>query len=70
MRTIRLSDGTELGTNEHDGGVFARRQDGTWQQWTGTGQTPCFRSPQQFWRWLQRHYDGLEGCRLQTSRGW
>jgi len=66
MRRITLSDGTEWGcetTKDRSGGhhaggngVFSRRRDGTWQQHTGTCQTPRFSSPEQFRRYLAGRY--------------
>lgn len=56
MRTVTLADGTEMATNEHDGGVFSRRKDGTWSQWAGNGQTPTFRDGLHFMRWVRRHF--------------
>lgn len=35
-------------------GWFVRRSDGTWQQMRGHSQTPSFRSPAQFRRWVLR----------------
>lgn len=70
MRTITLNDGCEMGTNDRDGGVFSRRRDGTWQQWTGTEQTPVFRTSRHFKVWLTSHYDGFTGTRIIEKCGW
>ena len=68
MRTILLNDGREMGTNDRDGGVFCRRKDGTWGQWTGTCQTPVFRDGLHFKRWLTKRYadsnEGFQGTRI------
>jgi hypothetical protein len=64
MRSLFLSDGREMCTNDNAGGIFARKPDGTFAQWTGTSQTPRFTSAAQFWRYLKRHYpDVFTGVR-------
>jgi hypothetical protein len=73
MRTITLSDGREMGTNDNTGGIFCRKTDGTWGQWAGTGQTPRFRTAAHFRRWLNRYNDGLDGfaaVRTVAKTGW
>lgn len=60
MRTITLNDGREMGTNTNDGGVFCRRTDGTWGQWSGNSQTPTFTTARQFLAYLKKHWDGFE----------
>lgn len=69
FRTILLKDGSEwacestrLGVVGY--GVFLRRPDGTWQQQTGTGQTPAFRTAQQFSRFVHKHYRNSDGSPL------
>lgn len=68
MRTITLTTGHELGTNEREGGIFCRTQEGTWAQWAGNSQTPTFRTAQQFLRYLRKHYDGFENATIVESR--
>ncbi len=50
-------------------GVFTRSQDGTWQQHTGTGQTPYFTSRRQFRRYLLERYDVRGRC-MDESDDW
>lgn len=54
---VELSNGVELACNGEFRGVFLRRPNGDWQQQTGTGQTPRFRSPEHFMRWVRSHWD-------------
>jgi hypothetical protein len=73
MRIIDLGSGGEWACNQNGEGVFSRRSDGTWQQHTGTGQTPAFAAPQTFSRYVHSHYRNADGERLGrmvSSRGW
>lgn len=58
----------EWGT-ERDGGVFSRKRDGSWQQHTGTAQTPTFRSPAQFRDYLRSHFE-IRDARITGQDGW
>ena len=71
MRIIRLSDGSEWACNREGEGLFSRRQDGTWQQHEGTGQTGRpFQTPQQFSRYVHARYrDGHLAKRLPRMVG-
>jgi hypothetical protein len=74
-RTIELTNGDEWACNRLGEGVFSRRSDGTWQQHTGTGQTPTFRTAAQFSRYVRAHYragngDDLPGMRRRSARNW
>lgn len=71
---IVLKGGAEWGCEGMRGsgvahGVFSRRADGTWQQHTGTGQTPAFRTPQQFSRYVHERYGTSAGARLPRMVG-
>jgi hypothetical protein len=71
FKTIELSDGSEYACNKEREGVFERRNDGTWQQLTGTGQTPRFQSAAHFRRWLSNRYIQVgEGLRMVGSSNW
>lgn len=73
MKTIGLKDGSEWACNREGEGIFSRRKDGTWQQHTGTGQTPVFRTPQQLSRYVHERYrdrDGERLARMVSNSGW
>lgn len=69
-QAIELNDGTTYACNKEGQGVFLRRYDGTWGQLRGTGQTPTFKSPQQFRRWLGRNFNTVGGARTVNTSGW
>lgn len=58
----------EWACNETRRGIFSRKPDGTWAQHTGTGQTPTFRTPAHFRRYLRDHYN-VRG-RMTSTYGW
>lgn len=71
-RVIVLSDGQEWACNKEGEGVFKRRN-GNWHQYTGTGQTPTFKTPQTFSRYIHARYrngDGEKLPRMKSHRGW
>ena len=74
-RTIELTDGSEWACNRLGEGVFSRKGDGTWQQHTGTEQTPTFRTPAALSRYVRTNYragngDDLPGMKRGSARGW
>jgi len=54
-RTGRFA-GRPVTTNSTREGIFTRRPDGTYQQHTGTSQTPRFRDARHLAAWLRAHY--------------
>jgi len=72
MRRILLRTPTGevyYATNRAGEGLFVRLPyEGAYKQLLGTCQTPVFRTPQQFRRWLRRHL-GIKGRTLSTW-GW
>lgn len=73
-RVIVLKDGTEFACNKYGEGVFSRRQAGRdWQQCTGTGQTPVFKTRQAFSKYVHKNYADKSGrplARMTSSYGW
>ena len=59
----------EWACNNAGCGVFQRRPDGTWHQFTGTGQAGPFRTPAVFRRYLREHF-AVRECRVVETRGW
>jgi hypothetical protein len=49
--------GQEVFTDNDGRGIFTSRADGTYQQHTGTSQTPKFKTAKQMAEWIKRHYD-------------
>lgn len=73
MKTITLKGGEQWACNGNGEGVFSRKADGTWQQYTGTGQTPTFTHAQQFSRYVHANYrdrDGNPLPRMTAGAGW
>jgi hypothetical protein len=73
FRSIVLADGQEWACNRGGEGIFSRRSDGTWQQHTGTSQTPRFRSALALSRYVHAHYRDNMGDplpRMTGSHGW
>lgn len=73
--TIELTDGSEWACNREREGIFSRRPDGTWQQHTGTGQTPRFRDASHMSRYLHQAFRSRTGeplppMRRGSARGW
>ncbi len=60
MNIVDLRNGVELACNNEFQGVFLRKRDGSWQQQAGTGQTPRFRDPSHFMKWIRAHWDLTE----------
>lgn len=59
----------EWACNKYGEGIFFRKDDGTWQQYTGTGQTPVFRTPEELRRYLRTHYE-VRSARIIETMGW
>lgn len=58
-------------TPVRDGGLFVRdNRTGQINQVRGLMQTPYFRDPRQFSRWLHREIPSLEGYRMVEHWGW
>jgi hypothetical protein len=74
MRRIKFSNGDEFACDNEGYGVFKRSPDGSWSQWTGTGQTPKFRNPSALSRYIRRTFEEaaeeLKGQRIVESAGW
>jgi hypothetical protein len=70
FNVVTLTNGVELACNGEHRGVFERRRDGTWQQHTGTGQTPRFRDPTHFVRWVRSHFDVERWRARRLPGGW
>lgn len=73
FKLIELADGSEWACNRERQGVFSRRADGSWQQHTGTGQTPRFRDARHLSRWVHERFRdnmGERQPRMVGSRGW
>lgn len=73
FKSITLKDKTEFACNRLGEGIFIRMKDGIWQQQTGTGQTPIFKTAQQFSRYVHKNYRDLLGRKLPrmvSSSGW
>ena len=58
----------EWACNENRCGVFSRTPDGSWAQNSDTDQTPQFRDPAHFKRYLYYHYN-VRG-RITFTSGW
>lgn len=61
VHSIILKDGSEWaceGPRDSKGGygIFSRRRDGTWEQHTGTSQTPYFKTPAQLSAYVHKNY--------------
>lgn len=74
-RTIKLADGSEWACNRLGEGVFSRLHDGTWQQHTGTSQTPTFRTAAALSRYVRKNHrsrtgDDLPGMMRGSGRNW
>lgn len=54
-KTTRFA-GRTVYTNKDGQGIFTRNPDGTYQQHTGTSQTPTFRTARQLAAYLRTHY--------------
>lgn len=70
-RTIEMTDGSEWACNRLGEGVFSRRADGTWQQHTGTGQTPTFRTATAFSRYVRKNFGvgQVDGATMKRGSG-
>jgi hypothetical protein len=72
-RSILLTDGQEWACNREGRGIFYRLSGGTWQQHTGTSQTPRFRSARSLSRYVHENYRDNMGealPRMTKALGW
>ena len=68
-KTITLKDGSEYACNRMGEGLFTRRKDGTWQQLSGTWQTPRFRDAQHLSRYVHARMRDEMGEKLPRMTG-
>jgi hypothetical protein len=59
----------EYACNGSGEGIFKRNYQGFWDQWTGTGQTPVFQTPESLRRYLRRNY-GITAATMVKYTGW
>lgn len=60
MHTITLKNGSKYACNQNREGLFYRRDDGTWAQMAGNGDTPKFRNPAALKRYLVVNFPDYE----------
>ena len=56
FKIIELVDGQKWACNKEGCGVFIQLKNKDWVQCAGTGQTPVFKTPQQFSRYIHKNY--------------
>lgn len=74
FKSITLTNGERWACNARGEGVFYSAEPGAdWKQLAGTGQTPHFTSPQQFSRYVHKHYmndNGEQLPRMRPGKSW